>query len=511
VAANQSSIQLSPHALPLLTPRHLSLLKTAAGLSFAYDITARVVTLRPLLVRDLYDAVQRDYEMNDRKSLANLELRWRKRLNQAFGSMPIESVTINHINAYIAERQKAKAANGTINRDIASLRRCFTLAIETGVLREGQRPHFKLLRERNVRKGFLKDEDYAKLAATTAQIGLWLRAMFEVGFTYGWRKEELLTRRVRHVDLPERTLSLDPGETKNDEPRTAHMTPRVFELIKQCAAGKNPDDYLFTRTHDHLGRKVRGNRIVDFRNAWSWSCCAAGMGKMICKACRKNGELVTVIENRCPKCGKKCKLTADNDLAYVGLMFHDLRRTGVTNMIRDGVSEKQAMSVSGHLTRSVFDRYHIVDPVQQREIARKMERGASSRGIPETLEITLQLQLPFGENAPRRPADRERLITCRACPEKLHPLNKSGYCRVHTILASRNAMSANTRQCKHQGEGCLREFKPTCPTQKYCSVCRRPAKGVVARARDAGTLPRKPAASDWAPSREKKPGKAEAK
>ena len=80
--------------------------------------------------------------------------------------------------------------------------------------------------------------------------------------------------------------------------------------------------------------------------------------------CHLHGQLIKEL--------KHSWKTACQRIGLVGKTFHDMRRTGVRNLIRAGVPETVAMKISGHKTRSVFDRYNITSEEDLKEAATKL-------------------------------------------------------------------------------------------------------------------------------------------
>jgi integrase len=220
---------------------------------------------------------------------------------------------------------------------------------------------------RTSRRATFAADSYRKLVDGAE---LWFRTLVECGRTYGWRVSELLNLRVAQVDLAQSAIRLEPGTTKNSDGREVFMTDAVHAMLTACIAGKAAEEHVFTRAN--------GNPVLSFRGTWERECTRAGVGRLVCGHC---GATATDTA-RCSQCGFK-------GTRYAGLIFHDLRRTATRNLRRAGIGETVIMKIGGWRTRSVFDRYAIVNRTDIADAMRKLHNT----------EAEIQISTQIGHDA----------------------------------------------------------------------------------------------------------------
>ena len=332
------------------------------------------------LISDLFA----EYRQQGRKSLPTAEWRWKKHLEPFFRKLPADDLNTDLVQRYCAKREAEGASGPSINREMAFLKRAFHLAMRRTPPKVRSCPVMPTYKESDARKGFLEDAQYTLLARECSKVGLWLRALLTTAYSFAFRKGELLSMRVKQIDLSTGTIRLEAGTTKNGEARVIKMTREVSTLLTACVIGKKPDDFVFTREN---GVPVKG-----FRKVWETVCCSSGVGQRVCRLCydaakheaKESGEQIVIpppvdAKGLCPECGRTCKKGSQRK--YVGLIVHDLRRSGVRNLRRLGVQESVAMRISGHKTRDVFERYNIVDEADLADAASRLDTKQNAAAV----------------------------------------------------------------------------------------------------------------------------------
>lgn len=278
---------------------------------------------------ELANDLVRDYTVNDKKSLERVQISI-KHLKGYFSGLKAIGITSDNVEAYKDLRKSQGAGNGTINRELSALKRMFSLGKEQRKVINP--PHIAKLKENNVRKGFLEHDQYLSLKDALPD---YLKPLLVLAYHTGMRKGEYTSIKWSQVDLIEGIITLNHGETKNNEARLLVLSGDLYQTI---AEQKRLRDEQYPDCPYVLFNYRTGEQIKDFRFGWE-------------KACKKAGL---------PYEGKG-KLTP-----------HDLRRSAIRVLTRAGVSETVAMKISGHKTRSVFDRYNITSIEDIKEASLKV-------------------------------------------------------------------------------------------------------------------------------------------
>jgi len=275
---------------------------------------------------DLAAALLTDYQVNAKRSVRGARLSM-QHLRSYFGTDRALDITTDRICAYKLERQHESAANGSINRELAALKRAFKLLIQAGRLSHA--PHIPMLPEANPRQGFLEPIDFARLRDALPE---YLKDPISFLYLSGWRKSEMRTLEWRDVDTASAVVRLRRERSKNEEPRILPLQGELLAIIMRAYDNRRLDrPYVF---HDG------GAPIGDFRKAW------------------RNALLATALGN---------------------MLIHDMRRSCVRNLIRSGTPEAIAMRLTGHKTRSVFDRYNITNESDLAAASARLDEYVNTR------------------------------------------------------------------------------------------------------------------------------------
>jgi integrase len=307
----------------------------------------------------LFKDLEADYAANGRRSSATLAFRLAP-LREAFGHDKAKNVTTARIGHYAKDRRAGGRSPATVNRELAALRRAFALAVDQERLSSAAVPRVKLFAEHNARQGFVERADFERVVA---HLPAYLQDFARFAYGSGWRKGEVATLEWSAVDQDTTRVTLRREHSKNGEPR---VLPLVGELGEIIARRRQERPYTMRTGETALAVHVfhrRGAPIRDFRGAWEAACIAAGFARPKLDASGR------------PVFNRK-----GQPIMTPTLIFHDLRRSAVRNLMAAGVDQTVAMRVTGHQTISVFQRYRIVsdDDVRAALVRTQAALGAQS-------------------------------------------------------------------------------------------------------------------------------------
>ena len=310
---------------------------------------------------DLAALIKQDYKLNRRKTSSRVE-KLMLHLEPYFRKLRASRITTVMIKSYIIKRQDQGAANATINRELGCLKRMFRLGYQQTPQLVVKVPHIPQLKEHNIRSGFFEHEDFLSLRGALPD---YAQVAVTLAYYSGMRMGELCSLQWGQVNWTEGKLYFRSEDTKTSTPRVLYLTGDLLRVLRVWKA-RCDKKWPLCSWICHRG----GVQLQSLKHSWRKACIAVGLGGMA----------------HDPKRG--CEV-------WEGRIPHDFRRTAVRNMVRAGVPEKVAMAISGHKTRSVFDRYNIVDE-------RDLERAAQSLSAyfdqqKVTLTVTLR-QLEGGDS-----------------------------------------------------------------------------------------------------------------
>ncbi len=283
---------------------------------------------------ELHDLVRRQYVLDGRRSSGRLEIAFANVERLIGKETRAPEITVTRLDKYAEDRMAESASRATVNYELAAVRRGFRLGIEKGRL--AVMPLFKLPKPQNARSDFFEEGEFAAVLLEHPADARRDLVQFLQGT--GWRRDEARLLTWRSVDMESHTIRLEQTRTKAGRSRVFPFgEAAALKALLEARYAARDGLYVFHRDGEPLGKGA-------IRSAWKRATKRAGVS---------------------------------------GRLLHGLRRTAARDFRRAGVSEGEIMKLCGWETRSMFDRYNIIDEADlAASVAKRFGNGKTTAKEP---------------------------------------------------------------------------------------------------------------------------------
>jgi integrase len=234
----------------------------------------------------------------------------------------------------------------------------------------------------------LSPEAFAAIAVHLDVVGR--RELFEFCYLTGKRKGQMSRTTWTHYSATAQEFTWSAAEVKAKRPEVLPLAGRPLALITALYQARRLGcRYVFHGPDCKQQKPSKAYGCVgDFKKVWATACAAAGF-----PVGRKQG----------------------------GFVFHNTRHTAVTNLVNAGTPAHEAMAVSGHRTRSVFDRYSLTLKAQTRAALERVTAYTEATPSPAVVR-------PLGARRRRQDANTDTLTDTPGGTKAKTPLGARAKC-----------------------------------------------------------------------------------
>lgn len=276
-----------------------------------------------MTVAEMLDTYESDLESRRAKSLDSIKCHLRP-IRLEFGERRAVDLRADDFEKFRRSRLAEGRARQTVDHELGGLRAAYSLARKQE--RISRVPFIPMFHEHNVRRGWIEQAEAERIAA---ELGEPLGTLTLFARASTWRRSEVESLTWEQVDRTAREVRL--FDSKNGRGRVLPLDDYLFGLIERRWQARQFSPLVF---------HAEGRPIGDWRKAWARACQAAGRPDAL---------------------------------------FHDLRRSGIRDLIRAGVPQSVVMSISGHRTISTFLRYDIASEEDKRSALEKAQTYRDER------------------------------------------------------------------------------------------------------------------------------------